>query len=228
VADARRRAAGGGAPWQRLDWSRAAIAGFDLGAYTTMVVAGERVPGAEASAGNLNFRAAIALSPFASASSSSTDTRYNGIDLPVMTITSNADDDALGLVDDLSLRELPFSRTPGPDKYMLVLRGVLHSGLGGNAEVRDAKPDLPKRRQSSNKGRRGTAGDGDDSNSFDVSAGADMPMLTSDALQRRQSSAQALSIAFLDAYVRGNTRARDWLASDLSPWLGATGQLRRK
>jgi hypothetical protein len=148
--------------------------------------------------------------------------------MPVMSVTSNADDDALGLVDDLSLRELPFTRMPGPDKYLLVLRGVLHSGLGGNAETRDAKPDAPKRRQSSGKGRRGSKLDDGSSDSFDVTAGADMPMLSPDALQRRQSAALALSIAFLDAYVRGNARAREWLASDLSPWLGESGQVRRK
>jgi len=33
VAEAQRRSAAGDALWQRLDWRRLAVAGFDLGAY---------------------------------------------------------------------------------------------------------------------------------------------------------------------------------------------------
>jgi dienelactone hydrolase len=233
VAEMRRRAAAGDAPWQRLDWSRVAVAGFDVGAYTSMRVAGERVPGADAPIGGLDVRAVLALSPYAAVAAAVSDTRYGGMAGPVRTITSNADDDLLGLVDEPSRRELPFAQMPAPDKYLLVLRGLPHSALGGNPESKDSRSAAPKRRQSSNssKSRRGAkGGDADDGvpDTGGESLGADIPVLSADVLQRRQGAAQTLSTAFLDAYVKRDGRAREWLASDLSGWLGASGELRRK
>lgn len=47
LAEAQRRSAAGDGVWQRLDWQRVAVAGFDLGAYTAMIMAGEHVPGVQ-------------------------------------------------------------------------------------------------------------------------------------------------------------------------------------
>jgi hypothetical protein len=39
---------------------------------------------------------------------------------------------------------------------------------------------------------------------------------------------QDVSTAFLDAYLKGDALAREWLAADAERWLGAAGELRRK
>ncbi len=39
---------------------------------------------------------------------------------------------------------------------------------------------------------------------------------------------QDISTAFLDAYLKDDPLAREWLASDAKRWLGAAGELRRK
>jgi hypothetical protein len=152
-----------------------------------------------------------------------------------MTITSNADDDLLGVINEPSRREVPFAQMPAPDKYLLVMRGLPHSALGGNPELKDTRSGALARRQSgsgsSAKGRRGAKGSDADSNgpdSSDESLAIDIPALSPDVLLRRQVSAQTISTAFLDAYVKRDGRAREWLSSDLSGWLGASGELRDK
>lgn len=41
-------------------------------------------------------------------------------------------------------------------------------------------------------------------------------------------AAQDVSTAFLDAYLKGDPLAREWLIVDAGRWLGTTGELRRK
>lgn len=46
----------------------------------------------------------MALSPYASIASGALDTRYRDIRTPVLSVTSDADGDALGMVDSVALR----------------------------------------------------------------------------------------------------------------------------
>jgi hypothetical protein len=47
-------------------------------------------------------------------------------------------------------------------------------------------------------------------------------------LTLRLTAAQGISTAFLDAQVKGDTLAREWLATDAPRWLGGLGELRHK
>lgn len=252
VAEGQRRSTAGEAPWQQLDWNQVAIAGYDLGAYTAMTVAGEQVRDADDANGRLQIRAAIALSPYASMSGGTGDDRYRNISTPVMSVTSDVDTDPLGLVEGAYLRDAPFTRMPGPDKYLLSLRGLPHSGLSGGVGGADAKgpgPDADgsKRAQGAAGGngtgqgqqRRGAKrGDSGGTGASDASKsgrersgsgdGAFAAGLSASERQMRIIAAQDVSTAFLDAYLKGDPLAREWLAVDAARWLGRTGELRQK
>ena len=252
VAEGRRRSSAGEAPWQQLDWNRLAIAGYDLGAYTAMTVAGEHVRDADDANGRLQIRATIALSPYASMSGGTVDDRYRDISAPVMSVTSDVDTDPLGLVEGAHLREAPFTRMPGPEKYLLSLQGLPHSGLSGGVSDVDAKGSKSegegsKRAQGASGGdgtgpgqhrRGGKRGDSAGTGSGDPQKsardrsgsgeGAIPAGLSASERQMRIIAAQDVSTAFLDAYLKGDPLAREWLAVDASRWLGTAGELRRK
>jgi hypothetical protein len=44
----------------------------------------------------------------------------------------------------------------------------------------------------------------------------------------RMIALEDVSTAFLDAYLRGDPLAREWLTRNAKQWLGAAGDLRRK
>jgi len=209
VGDAQRRATAGEAAWQRIDWDRMAIAGFDLGAYSAMTAAGERVRDAPLAAGQIAIRAAIAISPYASVSAGSLATRYLGIHAPVLSITSDVDTDAVGLVDGPYLRRAPFDQMAGPDKFLLLLQGLSHAALSGTLSVNAAPA--------------GASGGRDRAD-----AAKPLPALTASSTQLRLLAVQDVSTAFLDAYVKDDPLAREWLRNRAAPWLGSVGELRHK
>ena len=242
VGEAKRRANAGEAAWRRVDWDRMALAGFDLGAYTAMAIAGEHVRDADAAASRLKLRAAITLSPYATTSAGSLDTRYRDIQGPVLSVTSNADADPLGLVEGTLLRRAPFEHMTGADKFLLSLDGLPHAGLSGTAggagQASDdgaakpaastaAKPDSGQRRRS---GKHQASSEADSSSRGRAAPANGMARsgLSATALQMRLIATQDVTTAFLDAYVKDDAQAREWLAADASRWLGAAGTLRRK
>jgi len=249
VHEAQRRSRSGEPVWQRVDWDRVAIAGFDLGAYTAMVVAGERVQDVAPATASFNVRAAIALSPYASFAAGALDTRYLGIHGPVLSVTGDADRDSLGLVNAPLLRTAPFNQMTGPDKYLLSLHGLPHSALGGSElSNHRADPDTPAAeesrrssastdgdppRRSSGK-RRGGGGGGGETNSARPSFEGNEPgrvtsaALSANAVLSGVIAAQGVSTAFLDAYLKQDPMAREWLAARAPAWLaGAGAELRR-
>ncbi len=253
LAEARRRAVAGEADWQGIAWQRTAVAGFDLGAYTAMVLAGEQVRGAEGAAGRVPVRAVIALSPYVNVADGGLDTRYRGIHGPVLAITSDADGDPLGLVAGPAQRLAPFERSAGTDQYLLSLQGLAHAGLSGSAAAGGAaeRPDGGRSNAAATDGdggaqrgrspsgggeggsrRRGSApvaGNGN-GNRHGAEAGRGAPPggLSATAAQLRLIAAEAVSTAFLDATLREDPLARDWLQTHAARWLGGAGELRRK
>jgi uncharacterized membrane protein YgcG len=284
LAHAQGLGSAGAAPWASIDWQRAALAGHDLGAYTVLAAAGERVSavqrpatGATASAATSpttadagpaalpRWRAAIALSPFA-ATAAEPPARYAGIQTPVLAVTGEADGDPLGLVDQPAWRLQPFEQMPGPDKWLLTVHDLPHAGFSGNppGPAEAGRADTGRGRGSSapeggagrgGKGGGGGGGPGGGSGGggqhrgggasgggAGAGAGAEASQrsrssrgqdpgagqLPAAVLQARQAWVQDVSTAFLDAQLRDDPAARDWLASTAPAALGAAGTLRRK
>lgn len=219
VAEAQNRSQQGEAAWARLDWSRVAIAGYDVGAYAAMIAAGEHADGAQDSAHRLKIRAAIALSPFANPAAGSIDSRYRDIRMPVLSVTSNADGDPLGLMDGADQRSVPFDRMPVPDKYLLTLLDFSHARLGGNAGATVPGPPAAKRPRAAGGDqthqRRGSGQRRNRDESAEPTADRTRAVdrsvvsgLSASALRMRVLAARSVSIAFLDAGLKDDSSAR--------------------
>lgn len=224
----------------RIDTSHIAIAGYDLGAYAAMVIAGETMRGFVKPALPMPISAVIALSPYASFSGMAFTERYSAIRVPVLSVTSNDDSDSLGVVNSPSLRQAPFEYMPSGDKYLLTMSDIPHSMMSGNK----AKPDDNEKKSFAEKGGHG--GDGNsqgkgkghhgthhksngDSDSTGTPGGGDMAsgVYLSPTSQAMSGVAiQGVMVAFLDAFVKNDPMAREWLGKDAPRWLGKKGGIK--
>lgn len=235
------------APLARIDLTRVAIAGYDLGAYTAMAVAGEEVRGvATPPALPVQVAAVVALSPYADFSGVALSQRYTRIKGPVLSVTGNNDGDATGLVNTASLRRAPYEYMPAGGKYLLTLADLPHSGFAGGTGRQDAgaqgerRPSEPAaapevgddgRSQgggsSSGRSRRKGGGQGDSGSRAGGRSGAQGGMsATNQAVD--VAAIQGLTTAFLDAYVKDDSIAREWLEKDAARWVKDIAELRRK
>jgi dienelactone hydrolase len=217
---------------RRLDLSHVAIAGFDIGAYTSMLVAGEtpkldRAP----TALPVPVSAAIALSPFADFSGSGLSTRYRSITMPVLSVSGDADSDAAGVVSSPSLRRAPFEYMASKDAYLLWLTNAGHGIFSGSASVAAVEEAAPARSGEEQAARRGgnrrRGGDyGADAGVQARGFGGPTASPTDRALDI--SLIQGVTTAFLDAYLKGDAIASEWLRKDAKRWVGNRGDLLRK
>jgi len=222
LQEARRRAAAGDPDCARLDFGRMAIAGYDLGAQSALLLAPQ-------------FRASILLSPLVAPGEEGA-ARYAGIQVPVLSITARQDLDPSGFVTSAEARQLPFRLMPAGAKYLLLLDGANHARLAGHSEEElDAlAQDRSAARAGSNtgNGRRGRGGSGN------LPRGAEpTPMLPSArGLPLRESHGKAefdvliagTTVAFLDAHLRERPAARQWLQAQAQAWLGELGQWQQR
>ena len=215
----------------RIDLSRIAVTGFDLGAQTAMVVAGEHIEGVEPPEWPHAVKAVIALSPYADFSGMGMQTNFRPVRLPVLGVTSAEDTDAYGLVTSAMVRRAPFEYMPPGRKYMLVLVGAPHSLLSGRETQPDESTDgaragtergkAAEQRSGGGRGRRGLGGRGSERPS---------PASVSPAVNWRMelADAEGVTLAYLDATVKDDAIAREWLQKDAQRWLGDTAQLLAK
>ncbi|MFA6310460.1 MAG: hypothetical protein WCV99_14815 [Sterolibacterium sp.] len=249
LSELARRHAGGEAPLDKIDLSQVAIAGYDMGAYTAMAVAGESIRGVPRPVLPFPIKAVIALSPYSDFSGAPFDERYAGIRGPVLSVTSDDDTDALGLVTSPSIRKAPFETMPGGNKYLLTLSGIPHAGMSGGGPKSDTGQAGTSPGQSESglnpgagdrapdRGSRGGHRKSGASGSAAVDAGRSggaRPATFRDAglsptsLAIGEAAIQGVSTAFLDAYVKEDVIAREWLDRNASRWLRDRGEIKRK
>ncbi len=229
-------------PLDRVDPSHTAIAGYDLGAYTAMIIAGETMRGFDKPTLPIPISAVIALSPYASFSGMGFTERYSAINMPVLSVTSSEDSDSLGMVNSPSLRRAPFEYMPSGNKYLLTMADIPHSMMNGS------KPKLDDNEQKSYEGkdRRGMDGNpqgkgkghhGSHSKSKGDSDSADTKGYVAIAADTYLSptframstiAMQDVMIAFLDAAIKNDAIAREWLEKDVQHWLGQKGDMKRR
>ena len=130
----RRQRQGGDGPYSRIDVSRIAVAGYDVGAEAAMVVAGQTAPDTVIGPAPPAIKSVIALSPYADFAGMGVEARFRDIHLPVLSVTSPEDTDAYGLVTTAAVRRAPFEHMPPGRKYLLLLAAGPHSLLGGRDE----------------------------------------------------------------------------------------------
>lgn len=122
-------------PFSRLDTSRVAVVGFDLGAQTAQLLAGEQYPGVEALPAMPELRSVIAISPYANPGGGDFSKRFAGMRLPVLSVTGSDDFDEWGIVTTTAARQAPFRYMPPGGKYLLALDGATHKMLAGTADA---------------------------------------------------------------------------------------------
>lgn len=231
------------APFDRMDLSRVTIAGYDLGAYTAMAIAGERIRGMNLASLPLKISAVIAISPYADFSGAAFTERYTAINLPVLSITSDNDTDSLGMVVSPTLRKAPFEYMPSGQKYLLMMSGIPHSSLSGSETRQDAedtgttehaapnssRPQDGERSGGHHKG--GNRGGGSNSNKPGGHDAKEFPGARqfSPTIEAMGISAiQGVTTAFLDAYVKNDPIALEWLRTDAPRWVRDRGEIKEK
>ena len=211
----------------QVDPTRTAIAGYDLGAYVAMLVAGEKKRNVTAPVLPLGIAAVIAMSPFADHADRAFANRYGDIHIPVLSVTGDADTDPLGLVSSASARRTPFEFMPAGEKYLLDLSNAGHRSLAGNALVSQQDSDARK----SGHRQRKPAKDPDGSDAGWQGGiwlgGVDIDRRISPTDSAIAVAAvQGVTTAFLDACLKNDPRAREWLHKDASRWLMGVGELK--
>jgi hypothetical protein len=125
---------------------------------------------------------------------------------------------------------------PAGDKYLLLLDGANHARLAGHsgeeldAMAQDRSAARASGSTSGGTGRRGRGGG--------MPRGAEQaPMLPSARglpLQERHGKTEydvviaSTTVAFLDAHLRGQPAALQWLRAGVQPWLGELGQWQQR
>ena len=121
-----------------IDPSQIALVGFDVGASTAMIVCGEDVPQVSRTGLAVQPKAMIALSPHAESGDADIDTRYQNINIPLLSVTGNSDDETHGN-DPVSLHQIPFQHMPPENKYLLLLAGASHALIGDGGTGNDVQ-----------------------------------------------------------------------------------------
>jgi dienelactone hydrolase len=233
-----RRQANGEPPLDRIDISHVAVAGFDLGAYTAMTLAGENLRDVAKPAAAIPIAAAIALSPYADFSGATFSQRYRDISGPVLAVTTDSDADAIGLVTSPSVRKAPFEYMPDGNKFLMVLWSVPHFVLGGDKmdgpppEVVLTEADKPVQARAPtpppgpNTGTRPRTTLPEPVSHSDPAATGTVLTATINAIGTAAIS--GVTTAFLDAYLKNDPVAAEWLAKDAPRWLREKGEFKKK
>ena len=230
--------------WRELDWSRLALAGYDLGSQAALQLARGPLP-----APLQGLKAVLALGPVPLDQLPAADS--GGAERPLLSITGPMDEDVTGLITAPREREQAFARFGSPQRLLLSLAAMPHAALAGNEALpqaeqrRGGNADSGSRRggggggggpggggggrQRGGGGGMGGAGPGGDG--MDGRPMAQVPAGPDRGAQREQAQglliAQRVAVAFLDRELKGKPEAADWLAGPAQDWMGPLGQLRR-
>lgn len=219
-------------PFDQVDLSRTAIAGYDLGAYVAMLVAGEKKRNVAPPGLPVNVAAVMALSPFGDNAGDALTARYGGIHVPVLSITSDADADPLGLVSPTSARKAPFENMPGGEKYLLSLSNANHRTFAGSALTADENQQASDSRKSGHRQRkRNKDPDGSETgrqDDFYVGGAGIGNQVSPTDLAIAVVAIENVTVAFLDACLNKDSIAREWLRKDAARWLAQAGELKIK
>ncbi len=239
LQEARRLAAAGDSRLAGVDWQHWAVAGFELGAQTAAALAGER-DGERLSA--LQPGAAILLSP--AVAEGSVPSRFSGVDTPLLSISGPRDEDPLAWVALPERRDVLWRGVQVSGSYRLIainadhatlsggLPGPMPGARGGSPKERPAGPPPQMPLAFGEPGGRGPGGDGGPGGPGGR-PGHGRPMGHGAGMQeafdaRQVANVQAVSLAFLDARLRGSAEARRWLDEGARSWLGDTARLDAK
>jgi|ERR1039458_7808472 dienelactone hydrolase len=227
--------------FSHMDLTRIVIAGFDLGAQTAMFAAGEYINGIEPFTLPDAVKCIVALSPYADFSGAGFEQRFKLVHVPVISVTSMEDVDQYGLVTTAALRRAPFEYMPPDQKYLLSLYTGPHALLSGKVTPQSSAEHSQDEHQPATKdgsgndrgtgsgekkGRKGNRGGG--SRGGDKAAASVSGQLSPDAWEEHLRYIQNVTTAYLDAIIKNDFFAQEWLTKDARRWLGDGADLLSK
>jgi len=214
---------------KNVDLSRIVLAGFDVGAYTAMVAAGEKLPKSKAAPLGEPIAAVIALSPYADFSGVPLEARYTDLAMPVLSVTGRGDVDTYGWVTAENLRQAPFKHMPAGGKSLLMLEDCSHELLGGNPFVYQVTQIMEKQAPDPDadtpSARRGDRGDRRGQLRVETPRTVLEQAAPTGAWAFSRSAVSAVTTAYLDAEVKKDSIAKEWLGRDGRRWLRETATL---
>lgn len=245
----RARSLRGEAGLDGLDWSHLALAGADLGGYTVQCIATSTPAALAAVHWPLAPQAYVVISPYAVRGAPATPPAAPGA--PVLMISARDDVDAYGVVTDPSIRHLAFDRLGAGDNTYFELGTATHRWLGGAVVLAAVPEATPRQRPIAGDdgpvgpgGRRRKAGPGRDDMAPETededsvaerkaraASRAEQALARSRALTQSALSVvsfEAVSVAYLDAWLRDRPAARVWLTDGASRWLQDGDRLKHR
>ena len=183
---------------KRADLSRIAMTGHSFGARTTMSLSGERYPGPIKSLADARITAFIAFSPATQGLKRTWSERYGEMTKPFFTVTGTIDGDVLGAGSNPKNRAALFDAQRAGDKFRVVFDGGDHSVFNGG-DLREALW-------------------------LDRVTGVNHASTTVEIAKVIRDKTNVLTLKFLDAYVKSDTKAKVWLADHAASMLGDAGE----
>lgn len=196
---ARQQAKADAPAWvKRADLTRIAMTGHSFGARTTMALAGERYPGPIKSLADSRISAFIAFSPTVQGVKRTWPERYGEMGKPFLSVTGTIDGDVMGTGSNPKNRAALFDAQVGGDKYRVIFAGGDHSVFNGG-ELREAAW-------------------------LNRVTGENHVSTTAATARVIHEKTNAITLKFLDAYLRGDSKAKAWLNEDATSTLGDAGE----
>ncbi len=187
---------------KRVDLSRIAMTGHSFGARTTMALAGERFPGPIKSVADARITAFIAFSPTVQGAKKTWTERYGSMTQPFLSVTGSIDGDVMGTGSTAKKRAAVFDAQNAGSKYRVVFVDGDHSVFGGG-NVREAAW-------------------------LNRVTGEDHASTSATTAKVIQDKTNAITLQYLDAYLKGDAAAKSWLTSDAEKVLGDAGEWSHK
>ncbi|MCL2744683.1 MAG: hypothetical protein FWE67_12605 [Planctomycetaceae bacterium] len=115
---------------KKIDFTQIGVGGYDLGALTSLLVAGQLPPDYGTSLHDPRFTAALAMSPPVRRMNVGYKTIYKDVAMPVLFITGTKDDSVVGTTQAVH-RRIPFDSMTDNDRWLITLNGADHRIYGG-------------------------------------------------------------------------------------------------
>jgi predicted dienelactone hydrolase len=185
----------------RVDLTRIAMAGHSFGAHTTMALAGQRYPGPVKTLSDSRIKAFIALSPNATGMPRTFADRFGSMNVPFLSITGTQDGD-------------PFAADRNMKKMVAKRTAVFEHQPAGDKYllVLDSADH--------------SVFNGNEAQSMRVLLQAE-PMNAAARKQIEEAVTQSTR-KFLDAYLRGDDKAKAWLRDDAKHHFANAGEWKIK